>query len=152
MLLAHRITKEHFQKIQHYEKKKRDSLKVKWLERWNCNAALKKKSLGKNDFNMKYVLRGKQCSGGTWESRASSQKAVERNQRGRPRWREVPAQAAAELLAGKSFSGPSRFGHKGMLLLEAFLRSSAPFPVFRTRAKESGELCRQITTRSSAVC
>ena len=73
--------------------------------------------------------------------------------RGRPRWREVPAQAAAELLAGKSFSrGPSRFGHKGMLLLEAFLRPSAPFPVFRTSAKESGELCRQITTRSSAVC
>ena len=151
MLLAHRITKEHFQKIQHYEKKKRQ-FKGKMTGTMELQCSIKKKSLGKNDFNMKYVLRGKQCSGGTWESRASSQKAVERNQRGRPRWREVPAQAAAELLAGKSFSGPSRFGHKGMLLLEAFLRSSAPFPVFRTRAKESGELCRQITTRSSAVC
>lgn len=63
------------------------------------------------------------------------------------------AQAAAELLAGKNFShGLSRFGHKGMLLLEAFLRPSAPFPVFRMRAKKSGELCRQITTRSRAVC
>ena len=122
------------------------------MQWWDCRTALKN-SLEKNDLIMKHVLWRKQCSGGCGraelEARSSWNETREHGRVGEESW----AQAAAEVLAGKTFRcGLSRPGHEGMLLWKAFLRPSAPFPVFKTRAKESGELCRQITTRPSSVC
>lgn len=56
MLLAHRITKKHFQKIQHYEKKKKKQFKGEMNGMMELQCSITKNSLGKNDFNIKYVL------------------------------------------------------------------------------------------------
>lgn len=133
------------------KKKKKKQFKGEMNGMMELQCSITKKSLGKNDFNKICTLK-KTVQWGYGGEHSQKPKIWSKTKEDGHAGEKSLAQAAAELLAGKNFShGLSRFGHKGMLLLEAFLRPS-PFPVFRMRAKKSGELCRQITTRSRAVC
>lgn len=117
MLLAHRKSKVQFQKVRHDEKQFKGGKKKK-----TCNdgtAEQKRKSLEKNDFNMKYVLWRKLQNGGCrraeTEARSPRSKTRERSHAGR----ESRAQASAEVLAGAIFGCHlSRPGHRRRLAFE----------------------------------
>lgn len=95
---------------------------------WWDSIQHEKKSLQKNDFNMKYVLWRRQCSGrrrrAKSEARSLWSKTREDGHAGGESW----AQVAAEELAGKTFRcGLSSPGHEGMLIWKPFWGLLLPF-------------------------
>lgn len=84
-------------------------------------------------------------NGGSRSAEAEARSPWSKIKKGHHAGRESWVQVSVEVVAGvDSECGPSRPGHRGMLLWKALalLRPSTPFPVFKTRVNKAGEPCR----------